>query len=102
LAIAPDDLRNGALDAGELIGKELLDHLQKRSFHCVEPRGTDQIHGPMPEQEGLSAPCLIQIDCRDSIGHPFLESGFCEAHTQPIIKRAEQLRDSCVVALIAT
>ena len=32
---------------------------------------------------------VIQIECRDRIGHAFRNRDFCEAYAQPIIKRAE-------------
>jgi hypothetical protein len=35
---------------------------------------------------------VIQIECRDSIGHPFWNRDFCESHAKPIIEKAESLR----------
>ena len=34
----------------------------------------------------------IQIECRDSIGHPFWNRDFCETHAKPIIEKAERLK----------
>jgi hypothetical protein len=34
----------------------------------------------------------IQIECRDSIGHPFWNRDFCETHANPIIEKAERLK----------
>ena len=30
---------------------------------------------------------VIQIDCRDQIGHPFRNRDHCEAHTRSVLKR---------------
>jgi hypothetical protein len=35
---------------------------------------------------------VIQIECRDSIGHPFWNRDFCEAHAKPILEKAERLK----------
>jgi hypothetical protein len=35
---------------------------------------------------------VIQIECRDSIGHPFWNRDFCESHAKPIIDKAERLK----------
>jgi hypothetical protein len=32
---------------------------------------------------------VIQIECRDSIGHPFWNRDYCEAHAQSVLRRAE-------------
>ena len=34
----------------------------------------------------------IQIECRDSIGHPFWNRDFCEAHAKPVLEKAERLK----------
>jgi hypothetical protein len=46
----------------------------------------------MPAQERLQFPAVIQIECRDSIGHPFRNRDFCEAHAKPVIEKAERLK----------
>jgi hypothetical protein len=32
---------------------------------------------------------VVQIECRDSIGRPFWNRDFCEAHAASVLKRAE-------------
>jgi len=34
---------------------------------------------------------VIQIECRDNIGHPFWNRDFCESHAKPIFAKAERL-----------
>jgi len=43
-------------------------------------------------KHGCSHPAAIQIECRDSIGHPFWNRDFCESHATPIIEKAERLK----------
>jgi hypothetical protein len=33
-----------------------------------------------------------RIECRDSIGHPFWDRDFGEAHAKPVIEKAERLK----------
>lgn len=37
-------------------------------------------------------------ECRDSIGHPFWNRDFCEAHARPVIEKAKRLKDPDVLA----
>jgi hypothetical protein len=46
----------------------------------------------MPAQERLHFPAVIQIECRDSIGHAFRNRDFCAAHAKPVIEKAERLK----------
>jgi hypothetical protein len=41
---------------------------------------------------GCSRSAVIQIECRDSIGHPFWNRDYCETHAKPVIDRAERLK----------
>jgi hypothetical protein len=43
----------------------------------------------VPEQEGRQLPAVIQIECRDTIGHPSWNRDFCETHARPVLKGAE-------------
>jgi hypothetical protein len=40
-------------------------------------------------KHGCQCRAAIQIECRDSIGHPFWNRDYCEAHAQSVLKRAE-------------
>jgi hypothetical protein len=40
-------------------------------------------------------PAVIQIECRDAIGHPFWNRDYCETHAKPIIVKAERLKIPC-------
>ena len=35
---------------------------------------------------------VIQIECRDRIGHPFWNRDYCEAHAQSVLKKADAHR----------
>jgi hypothetical protein len=37
---------------------------------------------------------VIQIECRDRIGHLFRNSDYCEAHARPVIKKGDRLKIS--------
>jgi hypothetical protein len=43
-------------------------------------------------KQGCPHRAVIQIECRDSIGHPFWNRDYCEAHAQSVLKRAEARR----------
>jgi hypothetical protein len=43
-------------------------------------------------KHGCAQSAVIQIECRDGIGHPFLNRDHCEAHAQDVLKRAEDRR----------
>jgi hypothetical protein len=53
-----------------------------------------RIHYQAKCQSKLGCPrrAAIQIECRDSIGHPFWNRDFCETHAKPIIEKAERLK----------
>jgi hypothetical protein len=46
----------------------------------------------MPEREGLPAPSGDSNRGRDSIGHPFWNRDYGEAHAKPVIEKAERLK----------
>jgi len=41
---------------------------------------------------GCKRNAVIQIECRDSIGHPFWNRDFCEAHANPVLEKALRLK----------
>jgi len=41
---------------------------------------------------GCSRSAVIQIECRDSISHPFWNRDFCEAHARPPLAKAQRLK----------
>jgi len=41
---------------------------------------------------GCKRNAVIQIEGRDSIGHPFWNRDFCEPHAKPVLEKAERLR----------
>ena len=43
-------------------------------------------------KHGCSQNAVIQIECRDSIGHPFWNRDFCESNAKAIIEKAERLK----------
>jgi len=51
-------------------------------------------HAQCQSNQGCRLPAAIQIECRDSIGHPFWNRDFCESHAKPIIEKAERLKIS--------
>jgi hypothetical protein len=43
-------------------------------------------------KHGCRFAAAIQIECRDSIGHPFWNRDDCKAHAGSVLKRAEERR----------
>jgi hypothetical protein len=43
-------------------------------------------------KHGCRCHAVIQIECRDNIGHPFWNQDFYEAHGKPVIEKAERLK----------
>jgi hypothetical protein len=43
-------------------------------------------------KQGCQQRAVIQIECRDSIGYPFWNRDFCEAHAKPVIEKAGRLK----------
>src|SRR5262249_3904734 len=43
-------------------------------------------------RHGCTQSAVIQIECRDSIGHPFWNRDFCETHAKPIFEKAERMK----------
>jgi len=44
---------------------------------------------------GCRRAAVIQIECRDGIGHPFWNRDFRESHAKPIFEKAERLKIPC-------
>jgi hypothetical protein len=45
-----------------------------------------------PSRQGCQQRTAIPIECRDSIGHPFWNRDFCEAHAKPLLAKAQRLK----------
>jgi hypothetical protein len=54
--------------------------------------GHIQYKAQCQSKHGCTQPAVIQIECRDKIGHPFWNRDFCESHAKPIIEKAERFK----------
>jgi hypothetical protein len=43
---------------------------------------------------------VVQIECCDSVGHPFWNRDFCDVHAKPVIEKAARPQDPGVLALM--
>jgi hypothetical protein len=70
------------------LGANLWGHSQDGKTASIRV-GYIQYKAQCQSKHGCPHPAMIQIECRDSIGHPFWNRDYCEAHAQSALKRAE-------------
>jgi len=73
------------------LGENLWGHSQDGKTASVRA-GRIHYKARCQSKAGCSPPAAIQIECRDSIGHPFWNRDFCEAQAKPVIEKARSLR----------
>jgi len=73
------------------LGANLRGRSEDGKTACIR---TGRIHYQAQCQSkfGCRHRATIQIECPDSIGHPFWNRDFCETHAKPILEKAERLK----------
>jgi hypothetical protein len=73
------------------LGVNLWEHIQDGQTASIRA-GRSQYQAQCQSRHGCWHRAAIQIECRDSIGHPFWNRDFCVAHAKPILEKAERLK----------
>jgi hypothetical protein len=72
------------------LGANLWGHSEDGTTTSIRA-GYIQYKAQCQSRHGCPHPAVIQIECRDGIGHPFWNRDFCYTHAKPIIEKAERL-----------
>jgi hypothetical protein len=70
------------------LGANLWGHSEDGNTASIRA-GSIHYQAQCQSKHGCWHRAVIRIECRDSIGHPFWNRDYCEAHAQSVLKRAE-------------
>jgi hypothetical protein len=73
------------------LGANLWGHSQDGKTASIRA-GRIHYQAHCQSKHGCRQSAVIQIECRDTIGHPFWNRDYCEAHAKPVIEKAERLK----------
>jgi hypothetical protein len=73
------------------LGADLWGHSQEGKTASIRVGHIHYVAG-CQSRSSCVRPAVIQIECRDSIGHPFWNRDFCEAHAKPVLEKAGRLK----------
>jgi hypothetical protein len=71
------------------LGANLWEHAGDGKTACIRA-GRVHYVARCQSRSHCAQRAVIQIECRDSIGHPLLNRDYCEAHSRGILNRAEE------------
>jgi hypothetical protein len=72
------------------LGANLWEHSEESKTASIRA-GRIHYTAQCQSKHGCRHLAAIQIECRDSIGHPFWNRDYSEAHAKPIIEKAKRL-----------
>jgi hypothetical protein len=73
------------------LGANLWGHSEAGKTASIRSRGI-HYQARCQSKQGCQQRAAIQVECRDTIGHPFWNRDYCEAHAKPVIEKAERLK----------
>jgi hypothetical protein len=73
------------------LGANLWEHNEEGKTASIRA-GRIRYQARCQSRHGCPRRAAIQIECRDSIGHPFWNRDFCEAHAKSALEKAERLK----------